>query len=426
MPPEPGSVIERALTLQALGARPALDLPVGFGPEWERLLVREGEAALALGDGERPCCVLARVLDDAPGGIEVDGPDLDCGAVRFDLGVRIDIAGAALEADFEAFVERRAHTWLNRLEGVTHTGRRDNCRVRVRREAVSRGLRLIHFARVLEAMLTCEFGGVVEAFRIRLTTRPDAVRRLIETEARPAYARRDARSEGLKDDDAKAFYTCAVCQSVVPNHCCVLTPQRPGMCGALDWPDAAVACRLNPAGPCAPIPLSGPVGACVDAAVRRATRGAVRHVTPHALMDHPATTSPFCECVCALEPMSGGVAIIGQSYRGMTPVGMDYDALIHEIAGVQTPGFMGVSAEYLLSEKFLAGEGGPLRIVWMDSAVKRAVAGRLDRAVRARYGVAGFSRQVADEDDCTEPGTLMDWLRRHRHPVLGMENPVRD
>ena len=49
------------------------------------------------------------------------------------------------------------------------------------------------------------------------------------------------------------FYSCTLCQSFAPNHVCVVTPQRLGLCGAYNWLDCKASYQINPTGPNQPI-----------------------------------------------------------------------------------------------------------------------------------------------------------------------------
>ena len=44
------------------------------------------------------------------------------------------------------------------------------------------------------------------------------------------------------------FYSCALCQSYAPNHICIITPERLGLCGAYNWLDGKAAYEINPHG----------------------------------------------------------------------------------------------------------------------------------------------------------------------------------
>ena len=56
--------------------------------------------------------------------------------------------------------------------------------------------------------------------------------------AMPRYNQRDDRLASMTDEAVDRYYTCILCQSFAPAHCCVVTPERLGLCGAVSWLDA--------------------------------------------------------------------------------------------------------------------------------------------------------------------------------------------
>lgn len=68
------------------------------------------------------------------------------------------------------------------------------------------------------------------------------------------YEKRDERLETLTDESVDQFYTCTLCQSFAPSHCCVVTPERLGLCGAVSWLDAKATKELNPPDPASRFP----------------------------------------------------------------------------------------------------------------------------------------------------------------------------
>ena len=53
----------------------------------------------------------------------------------------------------------------------------------------------------------------------------------------------------------------ALCQSFAPDHICIITPERLGLCGAINWLDAKAAKEIAPTGPNQPMPK----GEAIDA-----------------------------------------------------------------------------------------------------------------------------------------------------------------
>ena len=72
-------------------------------------------------------------------------------------------------------------------------------------------------------------------------------------EARRVYRARNQRMESLTDESVDTFYSCLLCQSFAPNHVCVITPERLGLCGAYNWLDGKAAYEIDPTGPNQPL-----------------------------------------------------------------------------------------------------------------------------------------------------------------------------
>ena len=77
--------------------------------------------------------------------------------------------------------------------------------------------------------------------------------------------------------------------------------------------------------------------------------------------------------------------------------------------GVQNHGFKGLSVGSMREPRFLQGDGGWERIVWMPKDVKTEIADSIPEEV---YG------KIATEEDCTDPVELEKWLREKKHPIV--------
>ncbi len=71
--------------------------------------------------------------------ITIDGDDMDGGENEFALATFIEVAGAKMQTDFESVIERKIHAWFNYMEGVMHTGQRNQFRVRVSQRRLRQG-----------------------------------------------------------------------------------------------------------------------------------------------------------------------------------------------------------------------------------------------------------------------------------------------
>ncbi len=85
-------------------------------------------------------------------------------------------------------------------------------------------------------------------------TDPEKVQEWL-AKAREAYDFRNKRLADLTDDKVEEFYSCTLCQSFAPNHVCVVSPERLGLCGAYNWLDCKASFNINPTGPNQPIKL---------------------------------------------------------------------------------------------------------------------------------------------------------------------------
>ncbi len=407
-----------------------LPIPVAFAAAFEGEIIRKADMHNEFYSGKNPTAelVVMRELNEVEDHkITIIGPDL-ADAKEAALVTYVEVAGKKMQVDFESVIERKFHAWFNYMEGVMHTGQRNQVRVRVSNAAFEAGLNLKHFAEVLYVMIMDEFDAVVDKCQVTLITDPVQAAQFRDEVAVPRYNARDDRLASMTDEAVDRYYTCILCQSFAPAHCCVVTPERLGLCGAVSWLDAKATHELNANGPCQPIFKEGCTDertgrfASVDKAVNEATHGAVETVTLYSILEDPMTSCGCFECICGIEPMSNGFIVVNREYKGMTPAGMTFGELASCTGGgVQTPGYMGHGRHFISSKKFIAAEGGIERIVWMPKELKDDVADRLNQTAMEMYGIENFADYIADETVTTDCEELLNWLTEKNHPVLAME-----
>ena len=407
-----------------------LPIPVAFAAAFEGEIIRKADMHNEIWSSKNPTAELVLMRD--PSEIEdhkitIQGPDL-CDQKDLAIGTFIEVAGAKMQADFESVIERKIHTWFNYMEGVMHTGQRNQVRIRVSNDAYDKGLRMKDFAEVLYVMIMDEFDAVVDKCQITLITDAAAAEKFRDELAMPRYNERDDRLLSMTDESVDRYYTCILCQSFAPAHCCVVTPERLGLCGAVSWLDAKATNELNPNGPCQPIFKEGCLDErtgryeSVNKMVAEATHGAVENVTLYSILEDPMTSCGCFECICGIEPMSNGFIVVNREYKGMTPAGMTFGELASCTGGgVQTPGYMGHGRHFISSKKFIAAEGGIERIVWMPKELKDDVGERVNKTAKELYGIDNFIDMVADETVTTDCEELLNWLTEKGHPVLGLD-----
>ena len=422
--------VKRSLELRNIKIKSKeLPIPVAFAAAFEGEIIRKADMHNEFWSGKNATAELVMMADNVEDHkITIVGPDLDGGEKNLALATKVEVSGAKMQADFESVIERKIHAWFNYMEGVMHTGQRNQVRIRVSNDAFEKGLRLTHFAEVLYHMIMDEFDAVVDKCQITLITDQAEAEKFRDEVAMPRYNARDDRLSSMTDESVDRYYTCILCQSFAPAHCCVVTPERLGLCGAVSWLDAKATNELNPQGPCQPIMKEGCLDErtgryeTVNKMVKEATHGAVENVTLYSILEDPMTSCGCFECICGIEPVSNGFIVVNREYKGMTPVGMTFGELASCTGGgVQTPGYMGHGRHFIASKKFIAAEGGIERIVWMPKELKDDVAPRLNKAAFELYGVENFSDMIADETITTDGEELLNWLTEKGHPVLGLD-----
>ena len=426
-------IVQRAIEVRGLKLTvKEIPIPVAYGAGFEGERVRKAQMHVEFGGNRTPAFELLRgeemdAVED--GEIEVVGPDIDTvnPGESLPLGVLIRVAGREFKTDFESVLERRIHEFASWANGVFHMGQRGTVWVRVSREAFNSGFRLSHYGRLLEAKLREEFGSILDKIQITILTGAEAVERQLET-ARAVYKARDERIRDMCDEDTETYYSCTLCQSYAPNHVCIVSPERPGLCGAYTWLDCAASYEMNPHGPNRPVSKGSTLDARrgqwagVNAFLAQASNGALERFNAYSIMEDPMTSCGCFECIAAIVPEANGVLLVDREYPDLTPVGMTFSTMAGEIGGgIQTPGFLGVGKLYVGSRKFISAEGGIARIVWMPSMLKEEL--RIELQQRAEEaGVPKLLDCIATELQAETVEELLAFLEEVNHPALTMES----
>lgn len=411
-------------------------IPVAYGPAFEGERVRKEDTFIEFGGQKTPAFEWVRMkeleeIEDEK--VEIIGTDSNARyeqGGRMSLGIVVNVAGKKMQKDFEPVIERQIHTFINEAEGLWHIGQRDINWIRISKKAKEAGITLKHLGLIIMTMTKARFRSIVDKVEVLLYTEEQDVLALRE-EARKEYKQRDLRLEKLTDEEVREFYSCLLCQSFAPKHVCVITPERPGLCGAFTWLDAKAAYEIEPTGGNQPVPkgqLLDPVYgrySGVDEYVRKHSGGETETINLYSIMENPMTSCGCFECIVAVVPEANGVMIVNRGYAGMTPVGMKFSTLAGMIGGgVQTPGFMGVGVNYITSRKFLKGDGGIRRIVWMPKELKERVRESLQRRAEEE-GISDLIEKIADETVCEDVECLLDFLTRVEHSALQMEPIIK-
>jgi CO dehydrogenase/CO-methylating acetyl-CoA synthase complex beta subunit len=409
----------------------AIPIPMACSPAFEGKSIRKEEMYVEFGGAKAPAFELLRLrpADEVEDGrVEVIGPEVDAleEGSTVPLAILVDVAGTTMKKDYEPVLERRIHTFLNYGEGSWHVAQRDLIWVRLSKDVVRRGVTIADLGKLLASKFRMEFPDLLDAVQVTLVTEQDRVESMLE-EARAIYEERDERIAGMKDEDVGIYYSCTLCQTFAPNHVCIITPEHPALCGAITWLDAKIAHEISPAGANQPVekgdlidPVRG-VFEGVNRFVKKASHGEVDRVSLYGMMDEPMTCCGCFECIATVLPEVNGIMIVNRDYLGDTPIGMTFSTLAGTIGGgAQTPGFVGISKGYILSDRFLQAENGIERVVWMPSLLKEELKDRLVEKFET-MGIPGFFDKIADETVAVTIEDLADYLTRVEHPALEMK-----
>ncbi|RPH49353.1 MAG: CO dehydrogenase/CO-methylating acetyl-CoA synthase complex subunit beta, partial [Desulfobacteraceae bacterium] len=424
-------MVQRSVEVRGLKVTVSkIDIPCSFGPAYEGERVRGADLYCQMGGGKTQATELvklAQMNEIEDGKVEVVGPDIkDVKAGEsFPLGIYVQIAGREFQADFEPILERQIHHLINYIQGVMHIGQRDIAWIRVGKAAVDKGFSLKDIGVVLHAKFHQDFQKIVDKVQVTLYTKKADVDKLTKR-ARGEYKTRDERVEKMTDESVQTYYSCTLCQSFAPNHVCTVSPERTGLCGAYNWMDCKASFEINPTGPNQPIEK----GECLDSVlgqwkgvnefVFKASRGAVTHYNFYSMIKDPMTTCGCCEAIAATLPTCNGIMTVHRDYTGETPCGMKFTTLAGVMGGgASSPGFVGHSKFNVTQGKFLVGDGGLLRMVWMPKSLKEEIKDRIIKRGEA-LGCPNLYDMIADETVGITEEEIMPFLKKVGHPALSM------
>jgi acetyl-CoA synthase len=425
-------MVQKCIEIRGVKVKVAdVPVPVPYGSAFEGEVVRKADMRVEFGGKHSRCfeylhmVPLEEVVD---GKVEVIGPSFEEVPEQgsLDVGIVVKVAGRQMQADFEPVLERQIHYFINGASGIQHIGQRDIAWIRVSNAASDKGFDLEHFGKILHARFHSDFGAIVDKVEVTVYTDPEQMQIWLD-KAREAFSFRNKRLADLTDNSVEEFYSCTLCQSFAPNHVCVVSPERLGLCGAYNWLDCKASFSINPTGPNQPIKLGKQVDSekgywsGTNEYAKIGSHGVVEEVAMYSIMENPMTACGCFECIVMLIPESNGVMVVSREDTSMTPAGMTFSTLAGIAGGgLQTPGVMGVGKFYLISPKFISSDGGFKRVVWMSSVLKETMADEL-RAVAEREGDPDLLNKIADERNATSVDELLAWMEEQNHPALVMD-----
>lgn len=425
-------IVQKAVEVRGLKVQVSeVPVPVSYGAAFEGERVRGDDIFVEMGGGRTQAVELVRMKEMREvedGKVEVIGPTLKglTPPARLPIAVTVEVAGRTMQEDFEPILERQIHHLINYAQGVMHIGQRDIAWYRISKQAVEKGFDLEHIGKILHAKFHEDFGNILDKVQVKIYTEKEKVDEITK-EARRIYHIRDERLAGMTDESVDTFYSCTLCQSFAPNHVCVVTPERPGLCGAYNWLDCKASYEINPTGPNQPIKKGKVIDPKygqwegVNEFVRKASRGNVEFYDAYGIMRTPMTSCGCFECIAAVLPMCNGIMTVDRDFTDITPCGMKFTTLAGSVGGgAVTPGFVGHSKFFITSRKFEAAEGGIKRLVWMPKRLKEEIRERFEKRA-AEEGVPDLLDKIADETVAKTEDEVLEYLQKVGHPALELE-----
>jgi acetyl-CoA synthase len=426
-------MVERALEVRGCKIKIVnVPIPVPYGPAFEGERIRKENVHAEFGGNKSPAFEFVTSVETDQindGEIEIIGKDIDeveAGTI-LPLAIWVEVAGRKMQSDFEPILERQIHHMVNGAEGIWHMGQRDIIWTRVSKDGFAKGLRLKDYGEIIHAKFLSDYPAIVDKVKVTLITDNAEVEKRLQV-ARKIYDERNRRLEAMTDESVDTFYSCLLCQSFAPNHVCMISPERLGLCGAYNWLDGKAAYEIDETGPNQPVKK----GECLDTQkgiwtgvndyVYVNSHKTVEAFCAYSIMDRPMTSCGCFEAIVAYVPECNGVMIVNREFLGDTPVGMTFSTLAGSVGGgQQTPGFIGVGKVFLTSRKFLAAEGGFKRIIWMPKELKEQLKSDFDRRFK-EIGVPDLLDLIADETIATNADEVRAYIEKVKHPALELDN----
>ncbi len=149
----------------------------------------------------------------------------------------------------------------------------------------------------------------------------------------------------------------------------------------------------------------------------------IEKFSAYSMVNDPMTSCGCFECISALLPMCNGIMIVNREFPDETPCGMKFSTLAGTVGGgLQCPGFIGHSKQFIASRKFIVADGGLARVCWMPKELKEELRDEIvKRSVELDLG-EDFIDKIADETVGTDEETIMNHCVAVEHPAMAMES----
>lgn len=401
-----------------------------YGPEFFEEKIDKNDSCLSLGGScgsflDLKICDNSKISD---GRTTVNCPEIkDLSSNEYPLYIRINVSGNKLNQYFEPFLKRQIKYFINGIKGVVFSQDKEYFTMKINKDTLETGITFDQVGFIINSMLKNAYKGIIEKTEIIFSSEISS----IEKAAQQKYIidKNNVISE-ITDESVDIFYSCNICQCYVPDHICIIKPEKTGLCGVYTWNDARLLSKIDCYGSFKPVEKGRAINNFsgewegVNAELQKQTYGHIEKFRSYGILEFPETSCRCAECIISVIPEANGFIIVNREYEGLTPNGFSFSSLL-DIAGrgKQTPGFMGISKDYIFSRKFNRAEGGLSRIVWMPSSLKATLTDKLNKRLREEGLLNLF---IPDENIAPSIEALAETLEKIKHPVISMKNILED
>jgi acetyl-CoA decarbonylase/synthase complex subunit beta len=345
------------------------NIPVASGPAYSREKLEDYRSVKSSNYGFISV-ILSEIEEDA---VIIRG-EIEKGT---GFSVLVELGNSLISPDITLWVEAILQRVCKYAEGVKIVKTSDGIEYQKTEQAHDTGFNLEHFGELIITELRNEFpkiGPIQVSFILDL----EIEKNLHQIISAHIQSRKEA-VDSASEEETEIFYGCTRCRSFSLGHACTVTPDRPAQCSKPWYMLKAYAtiapentynpCTLIEKGECLDENLGEYVG--VNESTRLQTGGEVSRVYLHSIFDFPHTACSCFQNVAYYVPEMDGIALMHRGYEGEAPGGMTWTRLANLVAGRQySGGATPFATQYLRSPKFLKGDGGYERVVWMTKKLK--------------------------------------------------------
>jgi acetyl-CoA decarbonylase/synthase complex subunit beta len=330
------------------------------------------------------------------------------------IGVLVEIGNHDVDEPMTLWLEAILRNAVNYAHGIKlHSDGNFKTTLHLSKDAIQKGFSLEHLGRIILTGLRNEFpliGPIKATF-------------LLDDEVEDEYERvlefikiRSSKVEEASDESEPCFYGCTRCRSFSLAHACTVTPDRPSQCGSRPWYRVKAQAILAPNSVYNPSQIIEK-GDCLDSSkgeyeglnksTAERTGGKVSRVYLHSIFNYPHTACSCFQNVAFYIPRVDGIGLMNRGYTGEAPDGSTWTKLANKIAGRQYhAGAASFSVGYMKSAKFLQGDGGWERVVWITENLKKAAGDAIPAHLRD---------SLATDEDVKTVDDLVKWMSVKRN-----------